>query len=290
MTLYRLRASLSLLGALFLTSQLTAFSQAAAAASAQPSTQTDKLEALLSASGTTKQIALFPEQTKAAFAHGVRDGGQIPEAVLQKMLDRADTHIKPDLIMREISASVGAVINNQSIAFLLEWYESDIGRRITEVEERASTASAYEQMVRQAPILLMNTQRVASAKRIDKLISATDMAMEMQEATGLSIYRAIMAALAPNKPLSLGAYKVAAKEMQPQVRENTHQFLIASMVYTYLTIDDESLRAYENFLGHPTTRRFNRAAFSGINRGTRAALDNWMADIARVFKEELEAQ
>lgn len=259
----------------------------ASANSAELSHQ-NTVERLLIASGVTRQLAHFPSQTKSAFAIGLRENRQVPDAVVAKMLARADETILPNVMVQHVRESVSNALNVRSIELLLEWYESEAGRKITAAEEQASTAAAYQHIVNQAPIQLLNRSRVASARRIDRLVSATDMAMEIQDSTGVSIYSAMMAALAPRQPLDLTAYRLNAKKLQREVRASTHEFVLASMVYTYRDINETNLRAYEKFLAHPATRRFNQAAFDGISRGTKEALNAWTKEIAKIFRAESE--
>lgn len=244
---------------------------------------TPKLQRLLERSGTVAQVVDWPGVTKAGFDRGVREGGRIPDTLIAQMLASADKHLDPNAILHSIRASVGDALNDRSLDFLLDWYESDTGRRITAAEKSASTAEAYAQFVEQIPVLLLNRERLAAARRIDKLVSATDRALEMQAYTGIALYSAMMTAIAPDQPLDLNSYREQSRAMQRETRQNTEQFVLASLIYSYQLIDDDSLREYERFLAHPTARRFNVLAFDGIMHGTQQVMSAWSQDIARIM-------
>jgi len=252
--------------------------------------QDEQLERLLQVSGTIEQVREWPGITKAGFEQGLRENNRIPEDVVKLMLASADKHLDPEVILLAVRASVGEHVNARSMAFLLDWYNSDTGKRITNAEKASSTAEAYERFTVQMPMLLHNRPRAASARRIDKLVSATDMAMEMQSYTGVALYSAMMTAIAPDRPLDLDSYREMSSLMRTEARKNTEQFVLASLVYSYLAVDDESLREYEKFLAHPTTRRFNMRAFEGIAQGTQQVMTAWSHDIANILRNYLAQQ
>lgn len=251
------------------------------------STKEDNLDRLFLLSGITKQVGEFPGLVKAGVMQGVEQGTPIPENEVRLILDSVDKKILPSVIIAEIKSSLKKSLSNKDIEELLSWYESAIGKRITAAEEKASTPEAYQQMMNSAQKLLTDTQRVEMASRFDELLGATELAMGMQEFTGIAVYSAIMTSLAPDQALNLDAYKSQMAAIKPQMRANIQQLVTASFVYSYQEIDDKSLAAYEEFLNRSITQQFNHSVYNGLNRGFEKVVSDWAADLAAIFKSKV---
>lgn len=254
------------------------------------SSKETNLDRLLILSGITKQVGEFPGLVKTGIMQGVQQGGTIPEDEVSLMLSSADKTILPSVVLDEIRMSLEKSLSGDDIETLLEWYESDIGQRITAAEEKASTPAAYQRMINSAQQLLANTDRVKVAKRLDELLGATDITMKMQKYSGIAVYSAIMTAMAPDQELNLDAYESQMAEVEPQMRENIRQLVIISFVYSYQDIDDDNLSIYEDFLNRSLTRKFNDSAIKGLSRGFEKVVSSWASDLASMLKNKVDKQ
>lgn len=254
------------------------------------STKENNLDKLFLLSGITKQVSELPGLVKTGFIQGVQQGTAISENEISLMLESADKTILPSVILDEIKYSLEKSLSNEDIESLLKWYESDIGESITAAEEKASTPEAYQQMMNSAQQLLENTKRVEVAARLDELLGATDMTMEIQKFSGVAIYSAIVTAMAPDQELNIDAYKSQMAAVEPQMRANIQQLVIVSFVYSYQQIDDDSLAKYETFLNRSVTKNFNNSTIKGLSRGFEKVVANWANDIAAILKNKVNQQ
>ncbi|WP_157954003.1 DUF2059 domain-containing protein [Microbulbifer sp. A4B17] len=244
------------------------------------------LDKLLLLSGFTKQIEELPGVVKSGFEEGAQKGAPIPEDELKRILESVDKTILPSVIMNEARSSLSESLTEKDIEALLVWYESDLGKKITAAEEKASTGEAYQELMVNAQQLMLDTKRIEVATRIDQLVGATDMAMEMQATTGIAVYSAIMTMMAPGQDINLDAYKAQMEAMKPQMRQSIEQLVAVSFVYTYQGIDDASLAKYEEFLSKPETKKFNSSAIKGLNKGFAEVVGRWSGDLASILKGE----
>ncbi|WP_445354092.1 DUF2059 domain-containing protein [Microbulbifer sp. EKSA008] len=237
------------------------------------------MDKLLLVSGFTKQVEGFPELVKSGFAEGVQQGAPISQDKLQKILESADNTILPSIIMDEVRSSLSTSLTDKDVGVLLAWYESDIGKKITKAEEEGSSEEAFQN-------LMADTKRVEMATRIDQLVGATDMAMEMQISTGIAVYSAVTAVMAPGQEINLDAYKAQMEAMKPQMRQNVEQFVTLSFVQTYQGFDDTSLAKYEEFLSQPEAKKFNSSSMAGLNKALTQVIGRWSGDMASILKNE----
>ncbi len=245
------------------------------------------IDRLLDLSGATKQVGEFPRSIKAGFMRSQQQGGSIPGIEVSAILDSVDRTILPSAILHEIRASVAEDLSDAEIEALLKWYESDTGRRITAAEENASTPEANQVIINNAQSLLANGERVEVAMRFDELLGSTDNAVDLQKFSQISIYSALIAAVAPDQLQKIEDIKAQLEAIEPQLRANMRQFVILTYVYSYQSIDDASLAEYEAFLRNPAARKFHGSTIRGFNAGVRMAVANWSSDIASIFKREI---
>lgn len=242
------------------------------------------IDRLLELSGISKQVDQFPELIKAGMRQARLDGELISETDFDTMLIRTDDTILPAEILGEVRSALLESLSDDDIEQLLSWYRSDLGREINALEEKAGSQEAFAQMEQRAAELLADSDRVAFARRIDRMVGATELTMSIQEYTGLAVFSAITLALRPDTAQQeIDDFRELMAGMRPQFREPTERMVTVSFVYTYLPLDDEKLERFETFLTHPHTTRFNRTVASGLGRGLARSIDRWARALAQIF-------
>ncbi|WP_317930717.1 DUF2059 domain-containing protein [Halioxenophilus sp. WMMB6] len=242
------------------------------------------IERVLLLSGLTKQVNEFPGLIEAGVMQGAQQGADIPERELSLITESVSKTILPAVIMADVRQAVASAVSESELQSLLTWYQSETGRAITTAEENASTAEAYQQIMANGRQLLSDRKRVDFAMRLDKLLGATDLTMQMQEVSGVAVYAAMMSAMAPGQALNLDGYRAQIAAAQAQMRPNIEQMMAASFVYTYQPIDDTSLAKYEAFLNTPAAKKFNAAAMAGLLKGIEKAVGSWATELGTIVK------
>jgi len=244
----------------------------------------ESVERLLEASGLVKQVGEFPDQLRMGFAQGLEQGAQLPDELGQAMLESIDRAVLPSVILQDIATSVSAALTETEIQGLLQWYDTDTGRAITRAEEQASTPEASREMMEKAEELLADSERVEAAFRLDRLIGATDMIMGMQKSSTLAVSSAMMQAMAPEVPVNVEEFEAGWASVAGQMRLQLQQMVVLSFVYTYRSIDDDSLASYEEFLGQPAAQVFHKASMDGMTKGVDRAVTAWGSEIGAVIR------
>ena len=229
----------------------------------------DSFNKLMALSGLQKQVAEFPGMVRLGVEHAREQGTPIPSAEFHEVMSSIDGAFQPSEILTAIGIQAKGSISESEARDLLAWYESDIGMQITKAEEAASTPAAYQEMIRNARALLSDRTRVEIAKKLDDLLNATDMAMQLQEDAGTAVFIAVSKIMNPEQPVQLDAFKSHIREQEEQIRKNVHLLVIVSYVYSYKDVEIASLEKYVDFNKRPNTRRFN----DSVARGMQYALD-----------------
>lgn len=244
------------------------------------------LDRILDLSGLKTQMEQFPEMIKAGMEQSKQQGTPLADTQYNSMLMAVDESVLPSEIIEEIRSSLKKSITEEDAQQLLRWYESDLGREITRAEVDSSTPEAYQQMMESAQSLLENTERVEFANRLDALLGATDMAVNLQEYTGIAVYSAIMTAMQPNKPLDLEPVKAQMKASISQARTAIKQLVTLTFVFSYINIETNKLNKYENFLNNSTTKKFNNVVIESMNRAFEGTISKLANSLSLAFSTE----
>lgn len=236
-----------------------------------------QLGALMELSGLNEQVAQLPESLKAGFMQARQQGTPIPDATFQAMMRSTDRSIVAEDILAEIQSSLDEKLSGAEVERLLAWYQSDLGREITEQEKQAAQPSAYGDMMSQAKSLFSDARRVKFAEKLDRLFGATDMVMDLQKYTGVAVFSAIMMDAQPNLGIDVSAFEEQIAQQIEASRPAVQQSVILSFLYSYRNLDMTKLDEYSDFLREPEARRFNTTVKESMNQ----ALQDGIADLAR---------
>lgn len=237
-------------------------------------------------SGLSKQVGQFPALVKSGFMQASQQSSSMPADELKAIVSSVDKSFVPKKMLDDVKASIKASITEKQAKELLTWYESDLGKKITQAEEQASTPKAYQEMMTSAQSLLADKERVAIAKNLDKLLSASEMTMEMQKNTSLAMYSVMMNAASPGKPVDVDALKPMIDAQIAQSKSAVEQMVQVSFVYSYKNIAIKDLKKYEAFLARKAARKFNEAAFKGISKSLDASAINWAEKLGEIIKDK----
>ena len=248
----------------------------------------DSFNRLMALSGLHKQVAEFPGMVRAGVEQARQQGSPIPDAEFDEVTRSIEGAYQPSEILSTIGLEVKNSISESEARDVLAWYESDLGRRITKAEEDASTPAAYRKMIREAQSLLADEKRVEIARKLDGLLNATDLAMQLQEDVGIAVFIAISKVMNPDQPVHIEAFKSRMLAQEQQLRANIEQLVIVSYVYSYKDIDIDSLEKYVEFNERPNTRHFNDSVIKGLKYALNNSIDKMATSMAVTFKKHAE--
>ncbi len=225
----------------------------------------ESLDKILELSGVSVQVKEFPNQIKVGVASSQQQASQIEQDKLDLMLKMIDSAILPSNMLSGIKTSLQQTMTEQDIQKLLLWYESELGKEITQAEERLSTEEGFNEMIEAGDSLFEDEARVAFAKRLDDLLGLTKSTLDYQEATSLAIYTAMMTSLRPEEDLDLAGFQAQKAMQRRQLYPATQQIVLTSLLYSYQNVDMAKLQKYEAFLKTPHALEFNKNAMMSMS-------------------------
>ncbi|MEJ2362950.1 MAG: DUF2059 domain-containing protein [Gammaproteobacteria bacterium] len=240
------------------------------------------LHQLLALSGVKQQVQEIPNGLRASLKQAEeqaqeRAGTAGAKAALSdefretgKAMIRA---FNPDDMLGAIAKQIKRTMSEKDARAMLAWFNSPLGKRITQAEEAAATPAAARQILASAKTLLADKPRVQFAREQDKLLHLTDDLASFQENTAVASFVAFSGAEHPGRAVPIQGFRAKVAVAIEQDRPRLEQFTIIKSVYTYRHIDLPSLQKYLAFLKTKPALRFNKSVAVGLNTAAREATD-----------------
>lgn len=252
----------------------------------------DSLDKVLMLSGISEQVGAFPAVVKASV-----EGAKM-QARAQKRTSLTDEDFdalkeamgeafQPAPILKATSDEIRRKVSEADAKKLIAWFESDLGKKITQAEVDATTPEARKDLAKEAQALLADKQRMAYAARLDKLLHATDETLKFQERSVVALYTAVAARMNPDQKVDTKAYRKQIHAALQKSRARFEQATQLGFAFTYRKMEMAELNKYAKFLQQPSTRRFNDAARIGMMKGIDHAVQQVAGNIAEMRKKKM---
>lgn len=241
---------------------------------------------LIKLSGLEQQIHEIPRQVLAGFD---RDGKKLsPQryAALRRVLSQA---YNAQTLEQHVYKRVHGELTSELATKTLGWLRTDLARKITKLEERASTPQVIQQMQGFAKKLESSPpsqQRLSLARRIDLATDATELMLDITESSTFGLAKALDATLPPDQRQGEARLRVQMERQRPILREAYQQLSMVNALFTYQSLSDAELERYVDFLesevGTQYTTLANTAlkdalyeASTDVNRGMVILFTQW---------------
>ena len=237
---------------------------------------------LLQLSGIARQVEEFPRFIKAGMQQAQQQNTDPHDETFADMLAIVDDAMDPARMLTSIGNDLMPALDEQQTAQLLAWYSSNTGSRIASAEEHASTPEGYNEMLRQSESLLKNEARVEFAKRLDRLLGATDFTLQLHAHSQLAIVSTLSSSLEKNAHEQLERYQPYVEKLVEQLRADTEAFVVLSFVYSYKDISNEDLDRYMDFLATPAAETFNVTTMKGLSEAFKDSISRLVKGISEI--------
>lgn len=230
----------------------------ASSASAETAEPSEQSKALFRLSGLEKQIQSIEPQTVDGIA---TQASQLPPELQEVLVRIARETFATDVLTREALARLDAQIVPGKAEQALVWLRSPQGRKITSLEEAASTGEGIRGLQSYAASLQENmpaATRVELVRRLDTATGATQLLVDTAIATTLAVVVALDAT--SDAPKTIDDLKKELEPTRAQLRPVFEQTMLVSFLYTYRDLSDEKLVEYIEFLESDTGSWYNRVA------------------------------
>lgn len=216
-------------------------------------------------SGLDHQIQQMPRWYATlldqVFASIEMGGQRIPaktkRIVRQTFLDALDA----DIMQKEVRHRLGRELPEQVVKPTVDWLRTDLGRRITALENEASSPESTIQQAAFAMQLQIeppSPERMQLTRRLEEATGSSDQAVEGWETVAVALGIAMAAGMANARPDGKDILRERLAKLRPDMKVLLLQASLRHMLFTYRTLTDEQLRRYVEFLESETGRTLTK--------------------------------
>jgi len=249
------------------------------------------LDKIMTFSGINQQISEIPNSIIKGIESSQDQAATVmPDAFyddLKKIMEKA---FLPAEILKTIGQEIKRNLQEAEARKILEWYESDIGRKITKAEELASTPEAIEEMRRQTVFLISDQERLSLAERKEDVLHATDMLLRINENTVMVVFSTFSSIKEPAQREDVQSFKTQLSEQLQVGRSHVLEMIIVSNIYSYRNIDKTDIEKYVKFLESSEAQKFNKAKMNGMEKAFKQSAEKMSKSLAVITKKYIESK
>ena len=226
--------------------------------------------------GQVREAARLGAEEARAQARANPGPNDLTDAQHQRMVAAMDKAFAPDRLRTGMRDELLKELAAADEAEVLRWLSTDLGMRITRIEEQRDSAEEQARMEREAPKLLESLPR-ARVEKYERL-AASIKAGESSAAMIINVTTAIaygIAIASPHGDVTMVKAMRAKMDLErPRMVEAFTRRSIALFAYTYQALGDEEVEKYVQFAESPAGKRYHDATTRALDTVfARASLD-----------------
>jgi hypothetical protein len=240
---------------------------------------------LMRKSGLWIQLAQVEPMMQAGVSQAHANAPKLSEEDLARLQHAIAMAYAADALRTSVRDQLAATLSPQDAASVLRWLSSDLGQRITVLEESGSTPEEAIKRLNAAPRLLASLP-ASRRERVERLAKATysaDAAATIIVDTMIGVARGL-ALSRPGAPTNGGEdLKSKFRSQRAQFVEMLEPRIVADFASIYQPLSDQELDQYVAFCESPAGHRFAQASLDALDKAlTEAAtrLGERLADVS----------
>jgi hypothetical protein len=240
---------------------------------------------VLEKSGAREQIVeltnivqvLIPSQMTA---YDVPESSELSEYIINNL----PNYYSGDEILGRIEKHFLINYNKNYINKVMNWYDTDLGKRIVEMEIAASTPEGAASIISYSYQLQLNPPEEKRMELIDELILLLELEKKSVEKLKTVFIRTIKgtnSSLPEDRRLGDDVIDFMTKSITRPFTEQIKTFLPATFLYTYQDISDDELGEYIDFLNQDYTKWFNDNLYDSMLSSIEDSAERFGADLGK---------
>jgi hypothetical protein len=242
-------------------------------------------------SGMEKQVQQIPSVMQALFDQSVPEDDQarkLPKEVLSAMRASVPAAFAPERLKETILAELTRRLTAQDIKDTLQWLDSPIGKKCTQLEEAASTPEAQDEMQQYAGRLHDSpptAERLKVLRELDSAATVTGNAVEMAIQTQAAVALAIIATLPVEQQKPREEVYRDIEKTRPAIEALVRSQTLISQLWAYRSLTDAEIKRYTQFAKSPAGSKYSSAAMAAFDKANLEGAIKWGKLIGDAMKE-----
>jgi hypothetical protein len=240
--------------------------------------------------GVQQQIHAIPGHVLAGFDRNSGNLATKRQAVVRRVLTQA---FNANQIERLVTAKVSKELPKATAGKIVAWLHSDLGRKITALEERgwASSVKQIEPVMAQLEKLDLDKPekdapqmvRLKLIRRLDHSTNATETLVDLSEASAFGAATVLDASRPIDQRLGVDRVRVQIDQDRPNLRIRSQRITAATFLVTYQTLSDAELERYAEFLESDPGRDYLATAHDALKDALYEASETMNRSLSALF-------
>jgi uncharacterized membrane protein YccC len=249
------------------------------------------VQELYAKSGIEKELQQLPSAIQVIFDQSVRqddDARKLPREVLSAMRASLPQAFATAGLKETMLSELAAKLTAQDIKDVLQWLDSPLGRKCTQLEEAASTAEAQAEMMEHSAELRDSPptpERLKALREFDAAVQGTQSAVDMAINTQVAVALAINATFPAERRMPLEEISRELEKNRPILEATVRSEVLISQIYTYKSLTEAELQRYTEFAKSPSGSKYQSAAMNGFKKAILKGAVKWGELIGNAIKE-----
>ena len=214
-------------------------------------------------------LGAIADQSQAMLRAGIRDGligtGQVDPLVAETIAGIGSRAFDPQVIRDSLATDLAEDLDEAQLKAVRDWYESDLGRRVTGAESRAAAPANWRSLQASAPALqerFAGTPREQLFERYNRATRATDTAV----ATAMDVQLELAGSLASlSRGDSVESIRAQVEANRPAIERQVRSQVQLAFLSMYQSFSDQELETYLQFLESAPGRAYTDSAGDAVH-------------------------
>jgi len=188
--------------------------------------------------------------------------GKMPDDLLFALTDAGRQAYSPELMAKEIAGTLAQTLKPAEMQKVLAWLETDVGRRVTIAEEKASSTMdeanlrKYAEQVRAKP---PSERRQKLIQDLVEVTNAIEFSANLMEGTALGVAIGMDSTQPAQQRLGAAFIRKQIEKAMPkeQVKATLRESMPGIYGYTYREVSDADLTSYLTMLRTAEGKKVN---------------------------------
>ena len=211
----------------------------------------------MSSSGWGKQITDFQKVT----VYGLEQAAVTNSADSLNIKSEIELTFQQDRINELLFQQLKVILSEEEATSLLGWYQSDLGKLITQQEFNASTAESYQKMMESESVLTKEGHRKILSQQIISASMEFQKVSKIQVNTFLTISTAA-AVVTDNKKFDQAEKRKAFSEHMIQREDAFNGMLVLISLFSLKDVNESDIEKYLAFLQNSEYQKFNTSVLN----------------------------
>ena len=250
----------------------------------------DTIDLLLKRSGVEHLL----ESLSAQVGEGLRSAmAEDPEGTTlladsaQTLRESADRTFAPERLTPVIRKVLARRMNAEQAAAVIDWLESPLGARLTELENATAAPDFPRQLQSFVATLSDNSPtagRIDLLRDLDQAANVTASGVEVVLNMQLALAVAVVETLPEQQRPSMQQLLQQLESERPAFEQGLRQLSLYSLLYTYRDVGDADMRRYIRFLESPAGTVYQSSIVEGLGLALTQAVRRWGNDVGRILQ------